>query len=109
MRLFYLYTMIQQRELLNKLEISIAIERLCKELIEHYNVFNNTVIIGVQPRGTLLSKRIINRLLVDSNIQLEKGNIDISSILKLSLYKKLLLLFNNKLFNFTKYFSALSL
>ena len=69
--------MSKKRELLNKLDVSITIERLCNQLIEHYDFFNKTVIIGVQPRGVLLSKRIINRL-IDRKIQVQTGNIDIS-------------------------------
>ena len=69
--------MSKKRELLNKLDVSITIERLCNQLIEHYDFFNNTVIIGVQPRGVLLSKRIINRL-IDRKLQIQTGNIDIS-------------------------------
>ena len=71
--------MIKERQILNQQEIKIIIERLCQQLIEHHNDFNNTVIVGVQPRGTLLSHRIIlqlKRLLKTTNI--ESGNLDIS-------------------------------
>ena len=50
--------MINERQILNKQDIKITIERLCQQLIERHNDFNNTVIIGVQPRGTFLSNRI---------------------------------------------------
>ena len=52
---------------------------MCQQLIEHHNDFNNTVIVGVQPRGTFLSNRIITKLkqlLKTTNI--ESGNLDIS-------------------------------
>ena len=71
--------MIEQRELLNKKEIEITIERLCQQLIENHYDFKDTVIVGVQPRGTFLSKRIINKLqslIPTSTIQ--SGNVDIS-------------------------------
>ena len=71
--------MIKERELLNKIEIEITIERLCQQLIENHNDFSNTVIVGVQPRGTYLSKRIISKLqsLISATI-IQNGNIDIS-------------------------------
>jgi len=71
--------MIKERQILNQQDIKITIERLCQQLIERHNDFNNTVIIGVQPRGTFLSNRIIaklTQLLKTPNI--ESGNLDIS-------------------------------
>ena len=71
--------MIKERQILNQQDIDITIERLCQQLIEYHNDFNNTVIVGVQPRGTLLSNRIIDQLkqlLKTTNI--ESGNLDIS-------------------------------
>ena len=71
--------MIKERQILNQQDINITIERLCQQLIEHHNDFNNTVIVGVQPRGTLLSNRIntqLTQLLKTTNI--ESGNVDIS-------------------------------
>ena len=71
--------MIEQRQILNQHEIEITIERLCQQLIENHNDFENTVIVGVQPRGTYLSKRIITKLqTLISNSTIESGNIDIS-------------------------------
>jgi pyrimidine operon attenuation protein/uracil phosphoribosyltransferase len=71
--------MIKERQILNQQDIDITIERLCQQLIEYHNDFNNTVIVGVQPRGTFLSNRIITKLkqlLKTTNI--ESGNLDIS-------------------------------
>ena len=71
--------MIKERQILNQQDINITIERLCQQLIEHHNDFNNTVIVGMQPRGTFLSNRIITKLkqlLKTTNI--ESGNLDIS-------------------------------
>ena len=68
-----------KKELLNAKKISIIIDRLCKELIENHDNFNNTVFVGVQPRGTLLSNRIIQKINSFSNISnIQNGNIDIS-------------------------------
>ena len=71
--------MIEERELLNQDDIAITIERLCQQLIENHDNFNNTIIVGVQPRGTLLSNRIINRLKVQlKGVEIQSGNVDIS-------------------------------
>ena len=71
--------MIGERQILNQKDIQITIERLCQQLIEHHGDFNNTVIVGVQPRGTFLSYRIIAKLkqLLNTN-NLESGSLDIS-------------------------------
>jgi pyrimidine operon attenuation protein/uracil phosphoribosyltransferase len=71
--------MIEQRQLLNQKDIQITIERLCQQLIENHGDFKNTVIVGVQPRGTFLSNRIIGKLkqLLNTN-DVESGSLDIS-------------------------------
>ncbi len=71
--------MIEERQILNQHDIEITIERLCQQLIENHNDFTDTVIVGVQPRGTYLSKRIIAKLqsLISTN-SIQSGNIDIS-------------------------------
>ena len=72
--------MLEERELLNKQEIEITIERLCRQLIENHNGYENTVIIGVQPRGTFLSKRILSKLqTLVSKTKIKSGNVDIIS------------------------------
>ena len=71
--------MIEQRQLLSQDEIAITIERLCQQLIESHDNFDNTIIVGVQPRGSLLSKRILNKLQPQlKGVKIESGNIDIS-------------------------------
>lgn len=52
----------QPKILLEKTKFDITIKRLCHQLIEVHNDFSNTVIIGLQPRGTLLAKRIQKEL-----------------------------------------------
>jgi len=71
--------MIGERQILNQKDIQITIERLCQQLIEHHGDFNNSVIVGVQPRGTFLSNRIIAKLKQLLNTtNLESGSLDIS-------------------------------
>ena len=71
--------MLEEREILNKESIVITIERLCHQLIEVHNTFDNTVFIGIQPRGTYLNDRILKKLkLILPNSNIESGNVDIS-------------------------------
>ena len=43
-------------------QLEITITRLCHQLIEVHDSFQESVIIGLQPRGTLLAKRIHQKL-----------------------------------------------
>ncbi|MBK6546529.1 MAG: bifunctional pyr operon transcriptional regulator/uracil phosphoribosyltransferase PyrR [Saprospiraceae bacterium] len=65
--------------ILTSKEMNIAIDRLCYQLIEHYNDFSNTCILGIQYKGALLAERIFNRLHdLSKNIHLEFGKLDIT-------------------------------
>jgi pyrimidine operon attenuation protein/uracil phosphoribosyltransferase len=67
------------KKILNSKEFEIILKRLINELIENHHDFSSTVLIGIQPRGTLLLKKIIN--LLDSEFQLKNvasGILDIT-------------------------------
>jgi len=67
------------RIILDAARFQLVIDRLCHELIENHKDFSNTVIIGVQPRGVFLAKRIVERLKALSDIQqLDLGKLDIT-------------------------------
>jgi pyrimidine operon attenuation protein/uracil phosphoribosyltransferase len=69
----------QQLTLLDGQKFQITIQRLCHQLIENHNDFSNTAIIGIQPRGAYLAKRIhdeLQRLLPGQ--PLSYGNLDIT-------------------------------
>lgn len=48
----------QPRILLEKTKFDVTIKRLCYQLIEVHNDFSESVIIGLQPRGIYLARRI---------------------------------------------------
>ncbi|MFA6262192.1 MAG: bifunctional pyr operon transcriptional regulator/uracil phosphoribosyltransferase PyrR [Bacteroidia bacterium] len=50
------------RIILEKKQLQIIIDRLCYELIENHGDFSNTALIGLQPRGIFLSRRIHQRI-----------------------------------------------
>lgn len=45
--------------LVDSYRFALMVERLCLHLIENYGDFENTCFIGIQPRGSLLSDRMI--------------------------------------------------
>ena len=65
--------------LLNKEQLSRTIDRLCYQLIEHHNEFNNSCIIGIQHKGVLLARRIQKRIKEIENIDaISFGKLDIT-------------------------------
>ena len=71
--------MLEEREILNAESIVVTIERLCYQLIEVHDNFDDTVLIGVQPRGAFLNNRILKKLeSIVPNHKIQSGNVDIS-------------------------------
>jgi pyrimidine operon attenuation protein/uracil phosphoribosyltransferase len=67
------------RPILDKKKFAITIDRLCYELIEVHGDFSNTALIGLQPRGIFLAKRLhkrISEILNNNNILY--GELDIA-------------------------------
>ncbi len=65
--------------ILEKKQLEITIDRLCYELIEKHGDFSNTAIIGLQPRGTFLSKRLYTRINeIVNNKNILYGELDIA-------------------------------
>ncbi|AMC12199.1 PyrR protein [Lutibacter profundi] len=68
-----------KKTLLNSKEIHIILHRLACQLIENHNSFEKTVVIGIQPRGVHLAKRLVSILQNDYNISKVKlGQLDIT-------------------------------
>ena len=68
-----------RKVLLNAKEIGIMLHRLACQLIENHNDFSNTVLIGLQPRGTYLAKRLADLLEKEYQItNLNLGLLDIT-------------------------------
>jgi pyrimidine operon attenuation protein/uracil phosphoribosyltransferase len=70
---------INSKIILEKKQFSIVIDRLCYELIEKHGLFENTAIIGLQPRGIYLARRVLKRLNeITYNNSITYGELDIS-------------------------------
>lgn len=50
------------KPILDKKKFAITIDRLCYELIEVHSNFSNTALIGLQPRGIYLARRLHKRI-----------------------------------------------
>lgn len=69
----------QTLTLLDGQRFQITIQRLCHQLIENHDHFDNSVILGIQPRGVFLAKRIIEELKkILPDFTIESGNLDIT-------------------------------
>ena len=68
-----------KKTLLNAKDIEIILHRLACQLIENHNDFSNTVLIGLQPRGSFLAKRLLSLLKNEYQIKdIKLGAIDIT-------------------------------
>lgn len=68
-----------KKKLLNNNAIAIILQRLACQLIENHNDFSNTVLIGLQPRGVFLAKRLTGILQKDYKVKdLKLGQLDIT-------------------------------
>ena len=62
--------------LLSVKKINIILNRLCYQLIERHGNFSNVILIGLQPRGTLLLDRLIKLLIKSGIAELKTGKLD---------------------------------
>ncbi len=67
------------RIIINKNRFSLTIERLCHQLIEEFDDFENTCLVGIQERGVMLSDRIYKRLIdITGFDDIQYGKLDIT-------------------------------
>src|SRR6056297_2743156 len=68
-----------QKVLLASKEMNIILHRLACQLVENHDNFENSVIIGIQPRGVYLANRIVKILKEEYAISgLKLGHLDIT-------------------------------
>lgn len=69
----------QPRILLNQQAFELTVTRLCFELIENHNDFSESVLIGLQPRGIYLARRIHSQLQkITGNKNIKCGDLDVT-------------------------------
>tara|TARA_B100001093_G_scaffold155451_1_gene148080 strand:- start:1643 stop:2185 length:543 start_codon:yes stop_codon:yes gene_type:complete len=63
----------------NQKEFDLSITRLCWQLIENHTNFSDTVLIGMQPRGYKLAKKIHSKLIdLTGILNIDLGSLDIT-------------------------------
>lgn len=69
----------KEKEIIGSKELHIILNRLCCQLIENHNNFENAVFIGLQPRGIALTERLKKLLISDYGIsKIASGYLDIT-------------------------------
>lgn len=58
--------------------LDLTVSRLCEQLIENYSDFTDTVLLGIQPRGTLFAQRIHKRLETRLGKKIPFGKLDVT-------------------------------
>lgn len=67
------------KTLLDHNQLNITLQRLAHQLVENHLNFSNTAIIGIQPRGVLLSDRIATLVQkITKQKQIDYGRLDIT-------------------------------
>lgn len=67
------------RRVIDQQQLLITLDRLCFELIENHNDFEGSVLMGIQPRGVYLARRILERLRkFVPGLKLPYGELDIT-------------------------------
>jgi pyrimidine operon attenuation protein/uracil phosphoribosyltransferase len=67
------------RVILTQGRFALTLDRLCYQLIENYDDFDQTCLVGIQPRGVALAERINRRLLDITGVShIEYGKLDIT-------------------------------
>lgn len=65
-----------QKVLLSEKKVSIILSRLCHQLIERHGDFSNAVLVGLQPRGTLLLDQLLALLKEKKIGTIKSGKLD---------------------------------
>ena len=68
--------MTNKSRLFNRERLEITIDRLCHQLIENHKNFNNSVLIGLQPRGIFFLDRIKRKINSLLEKKIESGILD---------------------------------
>ena len=68
-----LMSVLNNKKILNASKLSLILNRLASQLFEKHSSFSNTAIIGIQPRGKLLSIKL--KELIEKNYKISKIDI----------------------------------
>jgi pyrimidine operon attenuation protein/uracil phosphoribosyltransferase len=69
----------RERLIIAEERFALTIDRLCQELIERYDTFRDTCVVGIQQRGARLSQRLVDRLReLQPDVTFLHGKLDIT-------------------------------
>jgi len=68
----------EEIEIISEKQFNLTLNRLCFQLIENHSDFSQAVIIGLQPRGIYLAKRLSKALEKNLNHSIQVGHLDIT-------------------------------
>ena len=66
----------QKRLIIDHHLFQIIVSRLVQELIENHDSFENTVLLGLQPRGVLFAERIKHTIQEELGLEIKLGYLD---------------------------------
>ncbi len=65
--------------LIDPVQFNLIVDRLAHQLIENHRDFSETVILGLQPRGVFLARRIHDKIkTILPDVQIEIGDLDVT-------------------------------
>ncbi len=70
--------MMDKRQIVDEKTLQIVIRRLCHQLLEDHGNFSNSIIVGLQPRGSLLSQRLVAELNTILGFKPQHGKLDVT-------------------------------
>lgn len=66
----------QKRLIIDHQQLDLILKRLCQQLIENHGSFDNSVILGLQPRGVFFADRIVKQLSKQLGKEVSLGYLD---------------------------------
>jgi pyrimidine operon attenuation protein/uracil phosphoribosyltransferase len=69
-------SMSKKRLILSQPLLDVILKRLAQEIIENHGDLSNAVIIGLQPRGVFLAKRVVDILKIELGTEVQYGTLD---------------------------------
>jgi pyrimidine operon attenuation protein/uracil phosphoribosyltransferase len=66
----------QQRRILDSQQLEITLSRLSQQLIENHDTFEDSVMLGLQPRGIFLAERLKQRIRQMTHTEVPLGYLD---------------------------------
>jgi len=66
----------KKRNIIGHKLLQITLDRICQQLIENHDTFEDTVIIGLQPKGVFLAERFQKKLSAIANKEIPLGLLD---------------------------------